>query len=104
MMDDDAIEFLNELEQGGPRPAASAPQGQRPCPVCSEKMLLEDQYGVQIDVCPAHGIWLDRGELSAIAGRIRSGEKISRSRAIRQAKKDGKMSGAMFGVWSLFFD
>jgi Zn-finger nucleic acid-binding protein len=106
-MDQDVLDFLAELEtseDSGDRNEERVPAGQRECPICKQKMTVEDEYGVSIDVCPEHGAWLDRGELRAIIGRIRSGERISRQTMIRKAKKDGKISGVLFGVWSLLLD
>jgi Zn-finger nucleic acid-binding protein len=104
-MDRDVVEFLSVLEQQPP-PANETlvPPGERECPICKGKMVVEHEYGITVDVCSEHGMWLDRGELAAVATRIRSGERIDRHQAVRRAKKDGKMSGAMFGVWSLLFD
>jgi Zn-finger nucleic acid-binding protein len=39
------------------------------CPVCGELMLRRnfgETSGVVIDVCSAHGVWFDRGELGKI--------------------------------------
>ena len=47
-------------------------QGKRRCPRCRKKMeqaTVGSGEGPKIDRCPAHGIWLDRGEL----GQIMSG-------------------------------
>lgn len=38
----------------------------RPCPVCGEAMQEQHHKVVKIDVCEAHGMWLDNGELDAI--------------------------------------
>ena len=107
-MDQDTFDFLAELEQEETEVGTSndtlVPPGDRPCPICSEKMIVEIEYGVHIDVCPRHGIWLDRGELRSMASMIRSGERIDRRRAIKQARRDGKLSGTVFGAWSLMFD
>ena len=47
-------------------------KGKRRCPRCRKKMehrTVGSDAGPKIDCCPAHGIWLDRGEL----GQIMSG-------------------------------
>jgi Zn-finger nucleic acid-binding protein len=36
------------------------------CPVCSDALAQELIHGVTVDVCPTHGLWLDRGELMLI--------------------------------------
>ena len=107
-MDQEALNFLSNLENED-LPAADAnqtavPAGERPCPICQEKMIVDMEYGFAIDVCPRHGVWLDRGELPAMISRIRSGERINRHSAVRRARRDGKMAGTMFGTWSLLFD
>jgi Zn-finger nucleic acid-binding protein len=41
----------------------------RKCPSCGEPMLrrnFHESSGVVVDVCAAHGIWLDRGELASL--------------------------------------
>lgn len=111
-MERDVLEFLGELEQSElvTRQARTTdneqlvPSGQRPCPICQQRMVAESEVGFVVDVCPQHGVWLDAGELPAMLGRIRSGERINREQAIRRAKRDGKMSGVMLGSWSLLFD
>lgn len=106
-MDQEAFDFLADLEgrhENVQSNDAAVPPGERECPICKQPMQVEEQYGISIDVCPAHGMWLDRGELPAIVGRIRSGERINRRAAIRRAKRDGKFSGAFFGIWSLLLD
>ena len=41
----------------------------RACPVCAELMQSESRDDVTVDVCDAHGIWLDKGELEALLER-----------------------------------
>ena len=107
-MDQDTLSFLEELENEQAQFVEANEElvqtGKRKCPICSEQMHVEVQHGVRIDACEQHGIWLDRGELSNIVSRIRSGQRINRQAAVRKAKRDGKISGAYFGVWSLMFD
>lgn len=48
----------------------SSPKGKRRCPRCHKKMRADlfPHTNIQVDICPHDGgIWLDRGELSAIA-------------------------------------
>ncbi|MFK7985135.1 MAG: zf-TFIIB domain-containing protein [Sandaracinaceae bacterium] len=33
-----------------------------PCPICRHTMMPIQSHGVSLDVCLAHGTWLDRGE------------------------------------------
>jgi Zn-finger nucleic acid-binding protein len=67
-------------------------------------MAVEADHGVSYDVCQDHGIWLDRGELAAVISSIRAGQRISRSLAIKKAKRDGQWAGAARGIWSLMFE
>ncbi len=102
---DDLASALDDLSDADVGDNASiVPPGQRPCPICGEHMQIDDTHGIDIDVCPKHGVWLDAGELPAIAARARSGERRSRSRMIRNAKRDGKISGMLLGGWSLLLD
>ncbi len=107
-MDNETLDFLAELERDEvSQPIDNqtlVPQGERPCPICGATMVVEFEYGVHVDACPAHGVWLDRGELRAVASLIRSGERIDRRKAIQNAKRDGKVSGTVFGALSLLFD
>jgi len=45
------------------------PEGTRPCPICGATMSTTQEFGVMFDVCVDHGVWLDRGELEALADR-----------------------------------
>lgn len=107
MDDHETREFLRELEKEDLQEEdneALVPAGQRPCPICKEIMQVETEHGIEVDVCPSHGVWLDRRELRRIASRVLSGEKLSRIAAIDRAKRQGKLSGAVFGLWSLWVD
>jgi len=51
-------------------PFKSSPKGSRRCPRCHKKMRADNfpYTSVEVDICPHDGgIWLDRGELLAIA-------------------------------------
>ena len=105
-MDEHVKAFLADLEDdlSAPPNDSLVPPGERACPICNQKMLVEAEQGINIDVCPAHGVWLDRNELAAIISNLLHGERFDRQRALRQAQKDGKIKGAFFGVWALLFD
>jgi len=85
-----------------------APEGERACPICGYRMLLDRTAGITMDVCEEHGVWLDKGELETIVAKV--DELVStrlrqRQRsAVRRAKKEGKMSGALYGFWSFLGD
>ena len=47
-----------------------------PCPRCGKLMNRSNfarSSGVILDVCKAHGVWLDRGELQRVLGFVESG-------------------------------
>jgi len=46
---------------------AIKPEGTRPCPICGKLMHSETEFTIAIDVCDEHGVWLDYGELEALA-------------------------------------
>ena len=79
-------------------------EGQRSCPVCGGRMMMERKHSVTIEVCREHGIWLDKGELPAIIMAVRGRRQRHRRRALQDAKRKGKVSGAFFGWWSLLWD
>lgn len=81
-------------------------EGSRPCPVCSRLMDIEVKHAIAIDVCPEHGIWLDSGELEKLvldSKRNHVRDRIRNRRKLDAVKHSGRMEGAMFGWWSMFF-
>lgn len=72
-------ETLRSLSEHLARPEVLAPPvagraviaGTRPCPVCSPEPLAKlTTHGIEVDVCPnCQGVWLDAGELRAVARR-----------------------------------
>ncbi|MCW8132492.1 MAG: zf-TFIIB domain-containing protein [Planctomycetota bacterium] len=42
------------------------PEGRRPCPICGDFMKSRKRGLLLVDVCAAHGIWLDKGELRSL--------------------------------------
>jgi len=80
------------------------PVDQRACPVCSVPLVQTMVKGVAVDVCENHGIWLDNGELEIILAKQRRTMSTSKRNAINRARKDGKVSGALFGWLSLLVD
>ena len=72
------------------------------CPVCGRAMDLERRRGIAVDVCDDHGVWFDAGEFEAAMARLKRSRP---SRAdLARARRSGKMSGALFGWWSLLAD
>ena len=64
-----------ELRDLGRQPENSIEKGQRRCPRCPrrmERVILGAgrEAPVEVDWCPRHGFWLDRGELGTILGRL----------------------------------
>lgn len=46
------------------------PETARRCVECDAPLARRALYGVAIDVCPAHGIWFDRGEVRAVVAKM----------------------------------
>ena len=46
------------------------------CPICKETMAHKAYGDVEIDICPNHGIWLDKTELFQITEQERRVEDI----------------------------
>lgn len=106
-MDTDTHEFLAALEREHGNTLSNddlVPPGERECPICKTRMPTVQQHGVHVDVCDAHGVWLDRRELPAMIARIRAGETISRRQATDTANGDDVLAASMLGVWSLLID
>lgn len=101
-MDYEVERFLRQLESGTPAPdnARIIPHGQRPCPICGAKMVVDHEEGIQTDVCSQHGVWLDLDELRVIISRVRSQDHSSKLRAVREAKREGMWTGATHGIWA----
>jgi Zn-finger nucleic acid-binding protein len=77
------------------------PSGRRPCPICDNPMRVETCNGISLDVCPAHGVWLDNGELPALLAAARAKGGRPNLEALKRARQEGKISGALLGVWSM---
>lgn len=84
----------------------SEPQAERVllCPVCGARLEIERESGVSVDVCRDHGVWLDAGELETIVARLRSRLGRKSRRHVREARRSGKIDGALWGWWSLLGD
>lgn len=67
-------------------------------------MTITKKGKTQIDVCEEHGIWLDKGELEAIARRWRIGEATRIHTAEERARQSGKVSHWLWGDLAFFFD
>ena len=74
-MHDEAIDFSD---------VTSATKGKRPCPGCRKKLLRENfpATDIEVDICPRDGgIWLDRGELVAIARSMGDNAAVNKLKA-----------------------
>lgn len=105
-MDNGLREFFQRLEDGVEPTdnAAIVPHGERSCPICGKRMIVEGQHGIRTDVCPEHGVWLDIGELAALISNVRSRDRVTQHREVRDAKREGIWKGAAFGTWAFLFD
>lgn len=77
------------------------PHGQRKCPICGQAMIVHREFGIHIDVCDKHGVWLDQGELQALLTRAKKPELLE---AVKQARREGKEDGLAFGWLSLWME
>ena len=52
--------------------ASTMPAPPRPlrCPSCGEPLVRSNLEPAEIDTCPQHGVWFDRGELEAVLERV----------------------------------
>lgn len=64
-------------------------------------MVEEKRYGVTVDVCADHGIWLDKGELGKILLNRQGRSVGAHRRRMREARQQGRAEGATLGWWSL---
>ena len=65
---------------------ASEPQSRSlACPICKSEMRTELVEGVSADICSAHGMWLDKGELETIVTGVRGEQQKRADRVIRNA-------------------
>lgn len=79
-------------------------EGTRPCPVCAEVMSVERLNGVSVDVCDAHGIWLDNGELERIVFVRKAKDVQKRMRVQKKLRNKARRGGAVSGGWTFLLD
>jgi len=82
------VEEAIERKYGSPKPLPGEVAGHMRCPRCGDARLLSYRYTyvspVTVDRCErCHGIWLDKGELSAIVGE---------KKALDQAVEPGRLA------------
>jgi Zn-finger nucleic acid-binding protein len=101
---EDIAEALRAAPLVSPGGTQDSITGERPCPVCKRLMVVERNQGVAVDVCREHGVWFDLGELPTLLARARAGSRVGLATELADAKKSGRISGILFGLWSLMFD
>lgn len=78
--------------------AVLVPEGTRPCPICHQPMQTTSREGETIDLCEAHGIWLDREELQRMfLARTHRRSRTTRGMAER-AEEKGYLKGLFWGM------
>ena len=75
-------------------------EGHRPCPICLNDMYTDVEFGISIDVCPKHGVWLDKGELDKITSRLRRRMNINHQKNLEDARREATLSSSIFGLLS----
>ncbi len=75
----------------------------RSCPICQSELDRSTRGGAHADLCPDHGVWLDRGELERVLSNARRSTRASR-RQIEDARRKGVWSGLFWGAWALLDD
>jgi Zn-finger nucleic acid-binding protein len=70
----------------------------RPCPGCRGLMLRTNYAsgsGIIVDVCREHGVWFDRGELTAIVDFLENGgwERVKKRERDRLAEEVSALEG-----------
>ena len=58
------------------------------CPICGTPMAIERRYGIEIDVCRAHGVWLDNGELARLTLAVRGKQPRDAREALAELPDD----------------
>ena len=101
-----ALPVLGELEaQIAAMPRAEETSGRHyiGCPVCKMVMLrtiFGRESGVVIDSCRDHGVWLDGGELEAIAGWWHAGGEVKAKYPVRRKAEAFEEVGEEDANWS----
>ncbi|MAG58606.1 MAG: hypothetical protein CMJ83_20140 [Planctomycetes bacterium] len=67
--------------------ARLVPEGERKCPICGNQMIRDVEMKVAMDICPDHGLWLDRDELPEIIRFIELGALQARSRGATRLRR-----------------
>jgi len=81
-----------------PANAKVVPEGERRCPICQATMQTTSRNGETIDVCAAHGVWLDRFELERMFLRRARRTGVRLRRVAAGARAAGHADGFFWGV------
>lgn len=84
-------------------PPASVAIRYLPCPICSTLMNRKnfgDHSGVVVDVCRAHGVWFDAGELPRVLAFVERGglQEAARREAERRREESRAAAEAALGA------
>ena len=74
--------------------AELVPEGARPCPICGTAMQTSQRGDDAIDLCEAHGVWLDRFELERMAQR----RAKAAGRRLQRARQEARLAGFWWGL------
>lgn len=87
---------LDSVPAAHPNDALVA-HGKRLCPICQKPMQVETLFRIAIDVCPAHGNWLDQGELEELLNAVKAVDPVVGQQALEQARAEGRLQGGRWG-------
>ena len=95
----DIADALSAAAPIPPRPSRPS-RGPIPCPVCQAEMSVERTHGVEVDVCPRHGVWFDLGEVSQLIDRVLAADRVGLAGQFAD-EHEGFLSSALFRAWML---
>ena len=60
-------------------------------------------FEASVDLCPSHGVWLDRGELGIMVKRVGRIHATAREKRAADARATGKIMGWLLGPLAFLF-